>query len=79
MVLVAFAARTQVGDPAYIKNEDKLAEVITKEYAARVRLNITDVGPVLMVPHLSAAIPTLFPPSLGSNSHHRVLPPRIRY
>ncbi|KAK4057313.1 hypothetical protein OIO90_001810 [Microbotryomycetes sp. JL221] len=38
----AFAARTEVGDPDFIKNEDRLAEITTKQYAEAVRRNITD-------------------------------------
>ncbi|GAA5968400.1 hypothetical protein JCM3765_000447 [Sporobolomyces pararoseus] len=38
----AFAARTQVGDPAFINNTKRLAEIPTLEYAKRVRANITD-------------------------------------
>ncbi|GAA6015516.1 hypothetical protein JCM11491_004379 [Sporobolomyces phaffii] len=38
----AFAARTQVGDPAYINNAARLAEIPTLDYAKRVRANITD-------------------------------------
>ncbi|GAA5864975.1 hypothetical protein JCM8547_004257 [Rhodosporidiobolus lusitaniae] len=38
----AFAARTEVGDPKYISNEKRLAEIPTRKYAAAVRANITD-------------------------------------
>ncbi|GAA6061308.1 hypothetical protein JCM10212_005422 [Sporobolomyces blumeae] len=38
----AFAARTEVGDPAFIDNAAKLAEITTRDYADRVRANITD-------------------------------------
>ncbi|KDE06740.1 gamma-glutamyltransferase [Microbotryum lychnidis-dioicae p1A1 Lamole] len=38
----AFGARTEVGDPAYIKNSHRLSEIPTREYADRVRVNITD-------------------------------------
>ncbi|GAA6004120.1 hypothetical protein JCM10207_002436 [Rhodosporidiobolus poonsookiae] len=38
----AFAARTEVGDPAFIDNAKKLAEIPTAAYAAAVRANITD-------------------------------------
>ncbi|CEQ40121.1 SPOSA6832_01714 [Sporobolomyces salmonicolor] len=38
----AFAARTQVGDPRFVDNAAKLAEIPTREYAAAVRANITD-------------------------------------
>ncbi|SCV69782.1 BQ2448_1176 [Microbotryum intermedium] len=38
----AFGARTEVGDPAYIKNSHRLSEIPTREYADRVRANITD-------------------------------------
>lgn len=41
---VAFAARTQVGDPAFIDNAAKLAEIPTKAYCAEIRANITDVS-----------------------------------
>ncbi|POY74464.1 putative Gamma-glutamyltransferase [Rhodotorula taiwanensis] len=38
----AFAARTNVGDPPFIKNGAKLAEIPTRKYADAVRANITD-------------------------------------
>ncbi|GAA5822503.1 hypothetical protein JCM11251_006360 [Rhodosporidiobolus azoricus] len=38
----AFAARTEVGDPAHIDNAKKLAEIPTRKYADAVRGNITD-------------------------------------
>lgn len=41
---VAFAARTELGDPAYIKNDKKLKEIMSKSYAAQVRANISDVS-----------------------------------
>jgi hypothetical protein len=40
---VAFAARTNVGDPPFINNDAKLAEIPTRKYADAVRANITDV------------------------------------
>lgn len=40
---VAFAARTELGDPAFIKNSKKLQQIMTKSYAAEIRANITDV------------------------------------
>lgn len=48
---VAFAARSEVGDPAFIHNSKKLAEIPTKAYAASIRANVTDVS--------SSARPTL--------------------
>ncbi|GAA5977199.1 hypothetical protein JCM10908_004892 [Rhodotorula pacifica] len=38
----AFAARTNVGDPPFINNDAKLAEIPTRKYADAVRANITD-------------------------------------
>ncbi|BGP56748.1 hypothetical protein JCM8202v2_004378 [Rhodotorula sphaerocarpa] len=38
----AFAARTNVGDPPFINNDAKLAEIPTRKYAEAVRANITD-------------------------------------
>ncbi|BGP26144.1 hypothetical protein JCM10295v2_005087 [Rhodotorula toruloides] len=38
----AFAARTNVGDPPFIDNAAKLAEIPTRKYADAVRGNITD-------------------------------------
>ncbi|BGP49944.1 hypothetical protein JCM10450v2_005849 [Rhodotorula kratochvilovae] len=38
----AFAARTNVGDPRFIHNDAKLAEIPTRKYADAVRANITD-------------------------------------
>lgn len=43
-VTVAFAARTQLGDPAFIHSGKKLREMTTKGYGAEVRANITDVS-----------------------------------
>lgn len=40
---VAFAARTSVGDPPFIHNDKRLAEIPTRKYADAVRANITDV------------------------------------
>ena len=40
---VAFAARTSVGDPPFIHNDKRLAEIPTRKFAAAVRANITDV------------------------------------
>lgn len=39
-----FAFRTEIGDPDFIKNEDRLQEIISKEWADKVRKNITDVN-----------------------------------
>lgn len=44
---VAFAARTELGDPAFIHNGRKLRELTTKTYGAQIRANITDVRPPL--------------------------------
>ncbi|BGP09746.1 hypothetical protein JCM10049v2_005619 [Rhodotorula toruloides] len=38
----AFAARTNVGDPPFVDNAAKLAEIPTRKYADAVRGNITD-------------------------------------
>ncbi|GJN92777.1 hypothetical protein Rhopal_005815-T1 [Rhodotorula paludigena] len=38
----AFAARTNVGDPPFINNDAKLAEIPTRKFADAVRANITD-------------------------------------
>ncbi|KAM0789373.1 hypothetical protein ACM66B_000203 [Microbotryomycetes sp. NB124-2] len=38
----SFAARTEVGDPYFIDNDERLAEIPTKRYARAVRSNITD-------------------------------------
>ncbi|KAK4048201.1 hypothetical protein OIV83_004906 [Microbotryomycetes sp. JL201] len=38
----SFAARTEVGDPYFIDNAERLAEIPTKKYAKAVRANITD-------------------------------------
>lgn len=40
---VAFAARTSVGDPPFIHNDKRLAEIPTRKFANAVRANITDV------------------------------------
>ncbi|RUS19748.1 gamma-glutamyltranspeptidase [Endogone sp. FLAS-F59071] len=37
-----FAVRSEVGDPDFIDNEKRMAEILTKEFAATVRHNITD-------------------------------------
>lgn len=42
--LVAFAARTELGDPAFMKNDSKIAEFMTKGFAAGVKAKITDVS-----------------------------------
>jgi gamma-glutamyltranspeptidase/glutathione hydrolase/leukotriene-C4 hydrolase len=49
---VAFAARTELGDPAFIHNNKRLAEITTKAYAAQVRANISDVC-TLSIPTMS--------------------------
>ena len=38
-----FAFRTEIGDPDFIKNEDRMEEIISKEWANVVRKNISDV------------------------------------
>ncbi|GAA5928169.1 hypothetical protein JCM3775_002835 [Rhodotorula graminis] len=38
----AFAARTSVGDPPFIHNDKRLAEIPTRKFADAVRANITD-------------------------------------
>ncbi|RIB27465.1 nucleophile aminohydrolase [Gigaspora rosea] len=42
----AIARRTELGDPAFFKNQtahkERIKEIISKEYAARIRANITD-------------------------------------
>lgn len=40
---VAFGARTEIGDPAFIDNAKRVHEITTKRYADSVRANITDV------------------------------------
>lgn len=45
---VAFAARTELGDPKFIHNSKKLRELTTKKFAAQVRANITDVSHPLL-------------------------------
>ncbi|KAK4704934.1 hypothetical protein P7C70_g1271, partial [Phenoliferia sp. Uapishka_3] len=40
--LVAFGARTEIGDPAFIDNAKRVHEITTKDYADAVRHNITD-------------------------------------
>lgn len=47
---VAFAARTELGDPAFIHNGRKLREMTTKSYGAQIRGNITDVCLLLLIP-----------------------------
>ncbi|KAL1917076.1 uncharacterized protein VTP21DRAFT_5274 [Calcarisporiella thermophila] len=37
-----FAARTELGDPEYINNKERMAEILTKGWADRVRRNISD-------------------------------------
>lgn len=38
-----FAFRTELGDPDYVDNADRLEEIISKDWAALVRHNISDV------------------------------------
>ncbi|KAI9361843.1 gamma-glutamyltransferase [Pilaira anomala] len=37
-----YAARSELGDPSFLDNNDRLAEIITKKWADRIRRNITD-------------------------------------
>lgn len=39
-----FAFRTEIGDPDFIHNEERISEIISKEWASVVRKNITDVS-----------------------------------
>lgn len=38
-----FSFRTEFGDPDYIHNQERMEEIITKEWASRIRQNISDV------------------------------------
>lgn len=38
-----FAFRTEIGDPDFIKNDDRMEQIISKEWADIVRKNISDV------------------------------------
>lgn len=42
-VKYGFAFRTEIGDPDFIHNEDRIEEIISKEWADVVRKNISDV------------------------------------
>lgn len=42
-----YAARSELGDPSFLNNHDRLAEIITKEWADHIRQNITDVSTFL--------------------------------
>ncbi|KAJ8659965.1 gamma-glutamyltransferase [Lichtheimia ornata] len=37
-----FSFRTEFGDPDYIHNQERMEEIITKEWASRIRQNISD-------------------------------------
>ncbi|KAI8970606.1 gamma-glutamyltransferase [Pilobolus umbonatus] len=37
-----YAFRTEMGDPDYLHNEERIDEIISKDYAARIRMNISD-------------------------------------
>jgi gamma-glutamyltranspeptidase / glutathione hydrolase / leukotriene-C4 hydrolase len=39
-----FAFRTELGDPDYVDNADRLEEIISKDWASIVRANISDVS-----------------------------------
>lgn len=39
-----FAFRTEIGDPEFIHNEDRIEEIISKEWASLIRKNISDVS-----------------------------------
>jgi gamma-glutamyltranspeptidase/glutathione hydrolase/leukotriene-C4 hydrolase len=41
-----YAARTELGDPSFTKNQDRLQEIITKEWADHVRGKIHDVSSI---------------------------------
>lgn len=43
-VKYGFAFRTEIGDPDFIKNSDRMDEIISKEWADIVRKNISDVS-----------------------------------
>lgn len=38
-----FAFRTEIGDPDFIKNDDRMEQIISKEWADIARKNISDV------------------------------------
>jgi gamma-glutamyltranspeptidase/glutathione hydrolase/leukotriene-C4 hydrolase len=42
-VKYGFAFRTEIGDPDFIHNQDRIEEIISKEWAEKVRQNISDV------------------------------------
>ncbi|GBB98511.1 hypothetical protein RclHR1_03250005 [Rhizophagus clarus] len=37
-----FALRTEMGDPPFINNTERIEEIMTKDYAAKIRKNISD-------------------------------------
>jgi gamma-glutamyltranspeptidase/glutathione hydrolase/leukotriene-C4 hydrolase len=48
-VKYGFAFRTEIGDPDFIRNEERIDEIISKEWADKVRKNITDVSDLIAV------------------------------
>lgn len=39
-----FSFRTEFGDPDYISNDERIQEIMSKEWASRIRQNISDVS-----------------------------------
>lgn len=51
-----FAFRTEMGDPDFTKNQERIDEIVTKEWASFVRRNISDVSLKWILSELYAII-----------------------
>jgi gamma-glutamyltranspeptidase/glutathione hydrolase/leukotriene-C4 hydrolase len=55
-----YSARAEIGDPGFIKNQERLDEIITKEWADTVRPYITDVSIFLNIDTISHNLIIIF-------------------
>lgn len=44
---VGFAARTRLADPTFLKSPEDIDEMVSKEFAALIRTNMTDVSKII--------------------------------